>query len=130
MSAAKSAENTQNAPKIFGPICLAKTKVWAFRKKLSLGVRSPCSSASLVITIYDIRIRPYDLWACTFSLHVQKREGRAVTYCLRRTAAVSATAVTPVTAPRQQCVAGGFNLRPPPPNSVTYVVETYSPPLL
>ena len=40
------------------------------------------SSASLVITIYDIRIRPYDLWACTFSLHVQKREGRAVGYLL------------------------------------------------
>ena len=82
MGADKSAENTQNAQKIFGPICLAKTKVWAFRKKLSLGVRSPCSSASLVITIYDIRIRPYDLWACTFSLHVQKREGRAVGYLL------------------------------------------------
>ena len=82
MGADNSAENTQNAPKIFGLICLAKTKVWAFWKKLSLGVRSPCSSASLVITIYDIRIRPYDLWACTFSLHVQKREGRAVGYLL------------------------------------------------
>ena len=66
----------------------------------------------------------YDLWACTFSLHVQKREGRAVGYLLlaphQRQCHRRATG--------HRCVAGGFNLRPPPPNSVTYVVETYTRP--
>jgi hypothetical protein len=42
MDADKSDENTPNALKTFGPICLPKPKVWDFRKKtLSLGVRSP-----------------------------------------------------------------------------------------
>jgi len=41
MGADKSAENTPNAPKIFGPICLPKPKSLRFsKKKLSLGVRS------------------------------------------------------------------------------------------
>ena len=68
-----------------------------------------------MITIYDIRIRPYDLWACTFSLHVQKREGRA-----------GGRGGRLLTQRRRWLIAGGFNLRPPPPNSVTYVVETYT----
>ena len=42
MGADKSAENTLNAPKIFGPICLPKPKSMGFLKKISLGVRSPC----------------------------------------------------------------------------------------
>ena len=42
MGADKSAENTPNAPQIFGPICLLKPKSLEFPKKLSLVVRSPC----------------------------------------------------------------------------------------
>jgi hypothetical protein len=42
MGADKSDENTPNAPKIFGPICLAKPKSLRFlKKKASLGVYSP-----------------------------------------------------------------------------------------
>ena len=38
MGADKSAENTPNAPKIVGPICLPKPKSLRFlKKKLSLG---------------------------------------------------------------------------------------------
>ena len=38
-----SAENTPNDPKIFSPICLPKHKSLGFlKKKLSLGVHSPC----------------------------------------------------------------------------------------
>ena len=40
MGTDSSAENTQNAPKSFGPICLPKFKSWGFSKKSSLGVRS------------------------------------------------------------------------------------------
>ena len=44
MGADSLAENTQNAPQIFGPICLPKPKSLGFSKKqLSLGVRSPWS---------------------------------------------------------------------------------------
>ena len=35
MGADKSAENTPNAPKIFGPICLPKPKSLGFSKKKS-----------------------------------------------------------------------------------------------
>ena len=38
MGADKSAENTPDAQKMLGPICL----FGIFEKKLSLGVRSPC----------------------------------------------------------------------------------------
>ena len=39
------AENTQMPQKIFSPICLPK-RFWIFEKKLSWGVRSPCSKVS------------------------------------------------------------------------------------
>ena len=43
MGAGKLAENNPNAPEIFGPICLPKTKTLEFSKKkhLSLSVHSP-----------------------------------------------------------------------------------------
>ena len=46
MGADKLAENTPNAPKNFGPICLPMPKILGFKKKLSLGVRSPWSFLS------------------------------------------------------------------------------------
>ena len=42
MGTDKLAENTPNAPKFVGP----SPKFWDFRKKLSLGVRSPCQLVS------------------------------------------------------------------------------------
>ena len=43
MGSDSSAENTQNAPKLFFPICLPKPKSLEFQwKKASLGVRSRC----------------------------------------------------------------------------------------
>ena len=42
MGADKLAENTPNAPKIIFPISLSKPKSLGLKKKLSLGVPSPC----------------------------------------------------------------------------------------
>ena len=44
MGADSLAENTQNAPKSFGPICLPKLKCLGFSKKSSL---SGCSQSEL-----------------------------------------------------------------------------------
>ena len=44
MGADSLAENTPNVQNDFGPICLPKPKSLGFsKKKLSLGVRSPCA---------------------------------------------------------------------------------------
>ena len=43
MGAGKLAENTLNANKFFGQICLSSPQVYVLQKKISLGVRSPCS---------------------------------------------------------------------------------------
>ena len=48
MGADSSAENSPNAPKFICPNCLPKPKSLNFnKKKVSLGVRSPCSGRSI-----------------------------------------------------------------------------------
>ena len=44
MGADKSAENTPNAPKIFGPICLPKPQNLGFSKRSSLWVSIVCGT--------------------------------------------------------------------------------------
>jgi hypothetical protein len=56
MGADKSAENTPNALKFFGPICSAQAQKFViFEKKLSLGVRSLWLMViSYILTTYQV----------------------------------------------------------------------------
>ena len=50
MGADSLAENTPNASKKFSPICLPTPKSFGcLKKKLSLGVRSPCAAATFFV---------------------------------------------------------------------------------
>ena len=57
MGADKLSENTPNASKYFGPICLPKPKSLGFSKKTSLGVRSPCPKTQTNFPLKFMKIR-------------------------------------------------------------------------